>query len=51
MRVCVLNLQESLGRQRILNMELPGRQKTGRTQRKFVDVVKEDMQRVSVAEE
>lgn len=32
-------------------MELPGKRKRGRSQRRFVDVVKEDMQRVGVTEE
>lgn len=35
--------------QMILNMELPGRRKTGRPER-FMDVVKEDRQRFGVTE-
>lgn len=30
----------------MLNIEVPGRRKTGTPQRRFVDTVKEDMQRV-----
>ncbi|PME06485.1 hypothetical protein A8A06_13560 [Escherichia coli] len=37
--------------QRMLKMELPGRRRRGRPQRRFMDVVKEDMQRVGVREE
>lgn len=35
----------------VLKMELRGRRKRGRAQRRFVDVVKQDMQRVGVTEE
>lgn len=34
-----------------LTRMLPGRRKRGRSQRRFVDVVKRDMQTVGVAEE
>lgn len=36
--------------QRILRIEQPGRRKRERLQRRFVDVVKEDTQRVGVTE-
>lgn len=36
---------------RMLNKELPGKRKGGRTQRKFTTVAKEDMQKVGVTEE
>lgn len=36
---------------RMLNKELPGKRKGGRTQRKFTTVAKEDMQTVGVTEE
>lgn len=36
---------------RMLNKELPGKRKGGRTQRKFTTVAKEDMQKVAVTEE
>lgn len=35
----------------MLSMKLPGRRKSGRPQRRYVDVLWEDMQRVGVAEE
>lgn len=38
-------------RQMMLNMEVPSKRKRGRPQRKFRDVVKEDMRRVDVTEE
>lgn len=31
-------------------MEIPGRKKRGRLQRRFMDVVKQDLQRVGVTE-
>lgn len=34
--------------QRVFNLELPGRNKIGKPQKKLMDVVNEDMQRVSV---
>lgn len=34
-----------------MSMELPGRRKRVRPQRKFMDVVKEDIQRVGMSEE
>lgn len=34
----------------MLNIELPGRRKRGRSERIFVDVVKEDMERADVTE-
>ena len=36
---------------RMLRMELPGKRKRGRPQRRFMDVVKEDMAEVEVTEE
>lgn len=36
---------------RMLNKELPGKRKGGRTQRKFTTVAKEDVQKVGVTEE
>lgn len=35
----------------MVKMELPGRRKSGRPQKRFVDVVMEDMRRVDVEEE
>lgn len=35
----------------MLNMELPSRRKRGRRQRRFMDVVKGDIQKVDVTEE
>ncbi|MCY0699101.1 hypothetical protein OVX40_29055, partial [Klebsiella pneumoniae] len=35
---------------RMLRMELPGRRKRGRPERRFMDVVKEDMQVVGLKE-
>lgn len=35
----------------MLNMELPGRRKRGRPQRRFLDVEEEDIWRVLVTEE
>lgn len=37
--------------QRKLDLELPGRKKRGKTQKRFTDVMKEDMARVGVAGE
>lgn len=34
-----------------MSMELPGRRKRVRLQKKFMDVVKEDIQRVGMSEE
>lgn len=37
--------------QRMLIMQLPGKRRKGRPQRRFMDVVTEDVQRVGVTEE
>lgn len=39
------------GRDRLLNMKLPGRGQRGRPQRRFMEVMMEDVQRVGVADE
>ena len=41
--------QEYIGR-RVIEMELPGKRKRGRPKRRFLDVVKEDMEKVGVWE-
>lgn len=47
------NVQRRDGRyigQRVLNIEMLGRRKIGRSQRRVIDVLREDMQRVGVTE-
>ena len=41
--------QEYVGR-KMMEMELPGKRRRGRTKRRFLDVVKEDMKEVGVKE-